>query len=64
MAEAKKDLLRQIPRVKLWLVLTQTLAFSAVLLVAAHLTHSLTLRIEAYHTLYNVLTLCGCLLAM
>uniref|UniRef100_A0A0P4W7Y9 Cation efflux protein transmembrane domain-containing protein n=1 Tax=Scylla olivacea TaxID=85551 RepID=A0A0P4W7Y9_SCYOL len=64
MAEAKKDLLRQIPRVKLWLVLTLTLAFSAVLLVAAHLTHSLTLRVEAYHALYNVLTLCGCLLAM
>ncbi|XP_045115921.1 zinc transporter 10-like isoform X4 [Portunus trituberculatus] len=64
MAEAKKDLLRQIPRVKLWLVLTLTLAFTAVLLVAAHLTHSLALRVEAYHALYNVLTLCGCLLAM
>lgn len=64
MAEAKKELLRQIPRVKLWLVLILTLAFSAVLLVAAHLTHSLTLRVEAYHALYNVLTLCGCLLAM
>lgn len=64
MAEGKKDLLRQIPRVKLWLVLMLTLAFAAVLLVAAHLTHSLTLRIEAYHALYNVLTLCGCLLTM
>lgn len=65
MAEGgKKELLRQIPRVKLWLVLVLTLAFSGVLLVGAHLTHSLTLRVEAYHGLYNVLTLCGCLLTM
>lgn len=62
--EGKKVLLRQIPRVKLWLVLALTGAFTVVLLAAAHITHSLTLRVEAYHTLYNLLSLIGCLLTM
>lgn len=55
---------RHIPAVKLWFVLCLTLAFSVVLLAAAHLTHSLTLRVEAYHALYNLLSLTGCLLTM
>lgn len=62
--EGKKELLRQIPRVKLWLVLALTGTFTVVLLTAAHITHSLTLRVEAYHTLYNLLSLIGCLLTM
>ncbi|XP_068248677.1 proton-coupled zinc antiporter SLC30A1 [Palaemon carinicauda] len=55
---------RHIPAVKLWFVLCLTLTFSVVLLAAAHLTHSLTLRVEAYHALYNLLSLTGCLLTM
>lgn len=64
MKEKGQHLLGQIPRVKLWLVLGATLAFSVLLLAAAHLTHSLTLRVEAYHALYNLLSLTGCLLTM
>ncbi|KAG7164829.1 Zinc transporter 1-like 2 [Homarus americanus] len=60
----KADLLHHIPRVKLGVVLVLTLAFTVVLLGASHLTHSLTLRIEAYHALYNLLSLIGCLLTM
>ncbi|XP_063596552.1 uncharacterized protein LOC134773291 isoform X2 [Penaeus indicus] len=63
MAE-KGELLRRIPSVKLWLVLTFTLAYTVVLLVADYTTHSLTLRVEEYHALYNLLSLIGCLLTM
>ncbi|XP_053642676.1 cadmium, cobalt and zinc/H(+)-K(+) antiporter isoform X2 [Cherax quadricarinatus] len=61
---AKSEVLRFMPRVKLWLVLVLTLIFTVVLLGASHLTHSLTLRVEAYHALYNLLSLIGCLLTM
>ncbi|XP_069170549.1 proton-coupled zinc antiporter SLC30A1 isoform X2 [Procambarus clarkii] len=64
MAAEKSNLLSSIPRVKLWVVLVLTLVFTVVLLGASHLTHSLTLRVEAYHTLYNLLSLIGCLLTM
>ncbi|XP_042868351.1 cation diffusion facilitator family protein 1-like [Penaeus japonicus] len=63
MAE-KGDLQRRIPSVKLWLVLTLTLAYTVVLLIADHTTHSLTLRVEVYHALYNLFSLIGCLLTM
>ncbi|XP_037797552.1 cation diffusion facilitator family protein 1-like isoform X1 [Penaeus monodon] len=63
MAE-KGELLRRIPSVKLWLVLTFTLAYTVVLLVADYTTHSLTLRVEVYHALYNLFSLIGCLLTM
>ncbi|KAK7079326.1 hypothetical protein SK128_021130 [Halocaridina rubra] len=55
---------RHIPAVKLWLVWSATLSLFVGLLVAAHLTHSLTLRVEAYHGLYNLLSLTGCILTM
>lgn len=60
----KKSVFAHLPLLKLWFVLILTLGFTVVLLVASHLTHSLTLRIEAYHALYNVLALVGCLITM
>lgn len=64
MTHEKGQFFQQAPRVKLWLVLVLTLSFAVVLLAAAHLTHSLTLRVEAYHVIYNLLSLIGCLLTM
>lgn len=36
-------------------------AFFAVQIVIAHVTHSLTLLAAAYHMLYNILSLTGCI---
>ncbi|KAF2369064.1 Cation efflux protein [Trinorchestia longiramus] len=50
--------------IKLWVVVVITLIHCGVLMVAEHLTHSLTLRVEAYHSLYNVGVLVGSLISI
>ncbi|RXG60322.1 hypothetical protein Avbf_08537 [Armadillidium vulgare] len=55
---------QKMPLLKLWLVLILTLIFALVSLTASHLTHSLTLRVEAYHSLYNLMALTGCLITI
>lgn len=50
--------------IKLWVVAVLTMVLCVCLMVAAHLTHSLTLRVEAYHSLYNIGALAGSLLSM
>uniref|UniRef100_A0A6A7G086 Zinc transporter protein DDB_G0269332 n=1 Tax=Hirondellea gigas TaxID=1518452 RepID=A0A6A7G086_9CRUS len=50
--------------IKLWVVVILTMVMCIGLMVAAHLTHSLTLRVEAYHSLYNVIALAGSLLSI
>ncbi|XP_037079303.1 zinc transporter 1-like [Pollicipes pollicipes] len=50
--------------VKIRLMLTVSLLLLVPLGVLSNMTHSLTLALEAYHMLYNVLTIGGCLLAL
>ena len=50
--------------IRLWVVVIMTLVLCTALMVAAHLTHSLTLRVEAYHSLYNLFSLAGSLLSL
>lgn len=50
--------------IKLWVVAVVTLVLCVSLMISAHLTHSLTLRVEAYHSLYNVGALAGSLLSI
>ncbi|KAB7504554.1 Zinc/cadmium resistance protein [Armadillidium nasatum] len=59
-----KPKVQRMPLLKLWLVLILTLIFALVSLTASHLTHSLTLRVEAYHSLYNLMALTGCLITI
>ncbi|XP_018021910.1 probable zinc transporter protein DDB_G0269332 [Hyalella azteca] len=49
---------------KLWVVVVMTIIQCVVLMVAEHLTHSLTLRVEAYHSLYNAVVLIGSLISI
>ncbi|XP_076069501.1 zinc transporter 77C isoform X2 [Oratosquilla oratoria] len=58
------ELQRRFPKFKLWLVLVLTMIYCSAGLVASHLTHSLTLLVEAYHSVYNILSLGGCLVAI
>ncbi|XP_076631749.1 zinc transporter 77C [Colletes latitarsis] len=58
---AVKEWFRRLQPVQLYLVLFFTTAFFIVEIVASHVTHSLTLLLNAYHMLCNVIALAGCI---
>ncbi|KAL0111664.1 hypothetical protein PUN28_013093 [Cardiocondyla obscurior] len=58
---AVKEWFRRLQPVQLYLVLFFTTAFFVVELIASHITHSLTLLLNAYHMLCNIVALVGCI---
>ncbi|XP_012350057.1 zinc transporter 1 isoform X1 [Apis florea] len=58
---AVKEWFRRLQPVQLYLVLFFTTAFFLVEIVASHVTHSLTLLLNAYHMLCNIIALVGCI---
>ncbi|XP_071630627.1 uncharacterized protein Znt77c isoform X1 [Temnothorax longispinosus] len=58
---AVKEWFRRLQPVQLYLVLFFTTAFFLVEIVASHITHSLTLLLNAYHMLCNIVALVGCI---
>lgn len=58
---AVKEWFRRLQPVQLYLVLFFTSAFFLVEIVASHVTHSLTLLLNAYHMLCNIVALVGCI---
>ncbi|XP_011630150.1 zinc transporter 1 isoform X1 [Pogonomyrmex barbatus] len=58
---AVKEWFRRLQPVQLYLVLFFATAFFLVEIVASHLTHSLTLLLNAYHMLCNIVALIGCI---
>ncbi|XP_011883488.1 PREDICTED: zinc transporter 1 isoform X2 [Vollenhovia emeryi] len=58
---AVKEWFRRLQPVQLYLVLFFTTAFFLVEIVASHITHSLTLLLNAYHILCNIVALVGCI---
>ncbi|XP_025988313.1 zinc transporter 1 [Solenopsis invicta] len=58
---AVKEWFRRLQPVQLYLVLFFTTAFFLVELIASHITHSLTLLLNAYHMLCNIVALIGCI---
>ena len=56
-----KEWFRRLQPVQLYLVLFFTSAFFLVEIVASHVTHSLTLLLNAYHMLCNIIALVGCI---
>lgn len=58
---AVKEWFRRLQPVQLYLVLFFTTAFFIVEVVASHVTHSLTLLLNAYHMLCNIIALVGCI---
>ncbi|KZC11068.1 Zinc/cadmium resistance protein, partial [Dufourea novaeangliae] len=58
---AVKEWFRRLQPVQLYLVLFFTTTFFIVEIVASHVTHSLTLLLNAYHMLCNIIALAGCI---
>ncbi|XP_031828641.1 zinc transporter 77C isoform X2 [Nomia melanderi] len=58
---AVKEWFRRLQPVQLYLVLFFTTAFFLVEIIASHVTHSLTLLLNAYHMLCNIIALVGCI---
>ncbi|XP_018405783.1 PREDICTED: zinc transporter 1 [Cyphomyrmex costatus] len=58
---AVKEWFRRLQPMQLYLVLFFTTAFFLVEIVASHITHSLTLLLNAYHMLCNIVALVGCI---
>ncbi|KAK2588225.1 hypothetical protein KPH14_004259 [Odynerus spinipes] len=56
-----KEWFRRLQPVQLYVVLFFTVAFFIVEMVASHVTHSLTLLLNAYHMLCNIIAIVGCL---
>lgn len=58
---AVKEWFRRLQPMQLYLVLFFTSAFFLIEIVASHVTHSLTLLLNAYHMLCNIVALVGCI---
>ncbi|ERL91925.1 zinc homeostasis factor 1 isoform X2 [Dendroctonus ponderosae] len=56
-----KEFIRKLKPVQLYVVLALTVLFFAIELVFSHLTHALTLLMDSYHMLCNILALAGCI---
>ncbi|ODN00619.1 Zinc transporter 10 [Orchesella cincta] len=56
-----KHILRQFPIIRFYGALVISLVFFLIQLVVAHVAHSLILQIDAYHMLYNILSLTTCI---
>lgn len=58
---AVKEWFRRLQPVQLYLVLFFTTTFFLIEIIASHVTHSLTLLLNAYHMLCNIVALVGCI---
>lgn len=59
-----KDLFRRLQPVQLYLMLGLTFLFFVTELVVSHLTHALTLLVDSYHMLCNIIVLTGCIITI
>ncbi|KAL1489795.1 hypothetical protein ABEB36_013728 [Hypothenemus hampei] len=59
-----KDFFQKIQPVQLYVVLALTVLFFIVELIVSHLTHALTLLMDSYHMLCNILALSGCIITI
>ncbi|XP_033216826.1 zinc transporter 1 isoform X2 [Belonocnema kinseyi] len=57
---AVKEWFRKLQPVKLYMILFSTFTFFFIELVVSYVTHSLTLLLNAYHMLCNIIALVGC----
>ncbi|XP_066244977.1 proton-coupled zinc antiporter SLC30A1 [Euwallacea similis] len=59
-----KDFFCKFQPIQLYAVLTLTVLFFIVELIVSHLTHALTLLMDSYHMLCNILALAGCIVTI
>ncbi|XP_071455172.1 proton-coupled zinc antiporter SLC30A1 [Hetaerina americana] len=58
---AVKELFRRMRPVQLYVILALTILFFLTELVVSHVTHALTLLVDSYHMLCNLIALIGCI---
>ncbi|XP_014223841.1 uncharacterized protein LOC106650385 isoform X2 [Trichogramma pretiosum] len=58
---AVKEWFRKLRPVQLYIVLALTIAYFVVAIIATYITHCLTLRMNAYHMVCNIVSLFGCI---
>ncbi|KAJ8919610.1 hypothetical protein NQ315_002232 [Exocentrus adspersus] len=61
---AMKKWFRKLQPVQLYAILVLTVAFFIAELIVSHLTHALTLLMDSYHMLCNILALTGCIITI
>lgn len=59
-----KQWFRELQPMPLYLMMGLTILFFAVELIASHITHALTLLVDSYHTLCNLIALLGCIITV
>lgn len=61
---AIKDLFRKYHPLQMYIVLVLTICYFFVQLVVSHFTHALTLLVDSYHVLCNLIALFGCIASL
>lgn len=61
---AMKDLLYRLKPFQIYTVLVLSIAYFLVQLLLSHTTHALTLLVDAYHMLCNIVALSGCIMTI
>lgn len=59
-----KEWVQRFQPVQLYLMLALTIAFFLAELVVSHVTHALTLLMDSYHMLCNIIALTGCIITI
>ncbi|XP_063710132.1 proton-coupled zinc antiporter SLC30A1 [Culicoides brevitarsis] len=59
-----KDILYRLQPFQLYIILCLSIAFFLVQLFLSHISHALTLLVQAYHMLCNIICLVGCILTL
>lgn len=61
---AMKDFLQRFQPVQIYIVLVLSIVYFLVQLFLSHITHALTLLVDSYHMLCNIIALSGCLMTI
>lgn len=61
---AMKDLLYRLQPVQMYTVLALSIVYFLVQLFLSHTTHALTLLVDSYHMLCNIVALSGCIMTI
>lgn len=59
-----KEWIYQLQPVQLYVVLTLSICYFILQLFLSHITHALTLLIDSYHMLCNIIALAGCIITI
>lgn len=59
-----KDILYRLQPFQLYIILCLSIAFFLVQLFLSHISHALTLLVQSYHMLCNIMCLVGCILTL